>query len=209
MLGLIKKDLLLTKGNIKSIFVIVAVFILMSVSGEMELSVMLPVICVMLFCSTFSYDEFNDWNSYVITIPKGRKSAVRSKYLSTTILALITTLITCLVSVISGVINNNLVLNNILSSLAASILAVAIIVSLMYPLIYKYGVEKGRIGLFIMVFLVTILGGLLIKSVDNNLINNINNFLNSYGLILIPVISCILLYVSYLISNRIYSNKEF
>ena len=37
----------------------------------------------MMFISTFSYDEFNNWNSYVATLPNGRKNAIIAKYIAT------------------------------------------------------------------------------------------------------------------------------
>lgn len=80
----------------------------------------------------------------------------------------------------------------------------------MYPLIYKFGPEKGRLFLFVGVFLLTTIGGMALSSIDlNSEIPPILSFIDKYGFIIFPTIVLIVQYVSYLVSLKIYSNKEF
>ena len=73
MLGLIKKDFLLIKANLKSLSIIFIVFIVMMFQGSFDVAFVMPLLGIMMFISTFSYDDFNHWNSYAITFPNARK----------------------------------------------------------------------------------------------------------------------------------------
>lgn len=209
MLGLIKKDLLTIKGNLKSILVIFFVFIIMSFQNKSDFSFILPLICVMLFISTFSYDEYNNWNAYAITLPNGRKSVVKSKYIATIALALIATIITALISLIISITNNNFNVEETISSILGSISSVFIIQSIMYPLIFKFGVEKGRIFLFVGAFLITAVIGFIMNLIDLSSIEGMLKIFNNYWVIIIPVILVMMLFISYKISYKIYIEKEF
>lgn len=209
MLGIIKKDLFTIKGNFKSIVVIFLVFVLMSFQGKGNLSFILPIICIMLFISTFSYDEYNNWNAYAITCPNGRKNVVKSKYLATLLLVSIATIITLIISIIISYANNNIDIEKILSTMFGSLSSVILIQSFMYPLIFKFGIEKGRIALFVGVFAITALLGIILKNIDTTTLDNIFKIFNNYWVIIIPIIMLIILLISYKISYKIYLKKEF
>ena len=210
MLGLIKKDLLLIKSNIKLLLMIFTIYIITALEGELNLSIILPIIAIMLFISTFSYDEFNNWNSYVVTLPNGRKNAVRAKYISSIIIILITLGISLGASIFINYYKNNTInIIDILSSLSASLLSIVIIVSFMYPIIFKVGSTSGRIWMFIIVFIAVIIIEFISKFINIPDITNTLNIVEKYSYILIPIISIVLLVISYLISNKIYQKKEF
>ena len=69
MLGLIKKDFLLIKSNLKSITLILILYIIMSIQGSLVLTYIIPFLGVILLTSTFSYDDFNS-NNYDFLIGK-------------------------------------------------------------------------------------------------------------------------------------------
>lgn len=209
MLGLIKKDLFTIKGNLKSILVIFLVFVLLTLQGKSDLSFILPLIVIMMFMSTFSYDEYNNWNAYAITLPNGRKNIVKSKYLATLILVLISAIVTTIISIIVAATNNTLDLEKVLSVMMGSIFSVVLIEAIMYPLIFKFGIEKGRIGLFVGVFAITAIFGLLLKDVNVSSLSSFVKLLENYWMIIIPLFMLVLLSVSYQISKRIYLKKEF
>ena len=101
------------------------------------------------------------------------------------------------------------------ASTAATILGVIFVIALLMPFFYKFGVQKGRIMLFIAIMGISILIGIIISLFENaNL--NIASFFNSLEnmnfiiLILIAMaIMTIILYISYLASCKIFKNKEF
>ena len=79
MLGLIKKDLLMIKSNIKTLFIILVVYGVMAYQGQMDLSFILPFMSVMIMISTFSYDAYNKWDAYASCLPNGRQNSVRDR----------------------------------------------------------------------------------------------------------------------------------
>ncbi len=210
MVGLMKKDFLLIKANIKSMIIIFIVFFIFAFQGTFDIAFIVPIIGIMLFISTFSYDDFNNWNSYAVTLPDGRKNVVRAKYVASIILAVaLGTLCLAISMAISYVRTNNINFDDTLSLLMGTILSSVIIISLLYPIMFKYGATNGRIIMFIMIFGITGIGVMLEKFIDMTFLINMINELDNYMFIAVPVISIILLGISYLISSKIYINKEF
>ena len=210
MLGLIKKDFLLIKANLKSMVTIFIVYLILAFQGTFDVTFIVPLIGIMLFISTFSYDDFNNWNSYAVTLPNGRKNVVRAKYIASIILTVVLGIGALAIGIgISYTKTNNINLDEIISSLMGTMLSNVIIISLLYPIVFKFGATNGRIILFAVVFGIAGIGALIAQFVDTTPIINMINRLDSYSLIAIPIISVILIGISYLISNKIYQNKEF
>ena len=210
MLGLIKKDFLLIKANSKQMVIIFIVYLMLAFQGTFDVTFIIPLIGIMLFISTFSYDDFNNWNSYAVTLPNGRKNVVRAKYIASIILTIILAIVSLTIGIgISYTKTNSINLDEIISSLMGTMLSSIIIISLLYPIVFKFGATNGRIILFAVVFGIAGIGALIAQFVDMTFIINMINRLDSYALIAIPIISVILLGISYLISNKIYQNKEF
>lgn len=211
MIGLVKKDLLVIKSNLKIILaVLVALLLLISQEGGSSAIFILPIIGVMMFISTFSYDEFNNWNSYVVTLPNGRRNAIIAKYIATIIIIVILSLVSIITTTgFNYIMNGTINMTETTTTLLGTILSTSILVALLYPIMIQYGALNGRIIIFIVVIGIGVIGAILSKYVDvNNLINQINS-LESYGSILVPIISIILLGISYFISKKLFQKKEF
>ncbi len=210
MLGLIKKDLLMIKSNFKVLVILLFVYGMMAINGEIDLSFLLSIMSVMIVISTFSYDTYNKWDAYTVTLPEGRKNSVRAKYLVTILLTGLTTILVTLLSIIiSYSLAGKIDFEMLLATMLGSVFSASLIQSFMYPVIYKYGVEKARIGIFVVVFIITIIGGILFKNLDISLFSQTINFLNNYLEIILPVIMIVMVYLSYRISLRLYMKKEF
>lgn len=210
MLGLMKKDFLLIKANIKSMIIIFIVFLIFAFQGTFDIAFIVPIIGIMLFISTFSYDDFNNWNSYAVTLPDGRKNVVRAKYLASIILAVALGILCLVISMtISYVRANSMNFDDTISLLMGTMLSSVIIISLLYPIMFKYGATNGRIIMFVVIFGIAGIGVMLEKFIDMTFLMNMINELDNYMFIAVPVISIILLGISYLISSKIYINKEF
>ena len=210
MLGLIKKDFLLIKANLKSMISIFVIYIMLAFQGTLDATFIIPLIGIILFLSTFSYDDFNNWNSYAVTLPNGRKNVVRAKYIASTIFMIILAVVAFSIGIgISYIKTNSINLDEIISSLMGTMLSIVIINSLLYPIVFKFGATNGRIILFAVVFGIAGIGTLIAQFIDMTPIINIINKLDNYLLIVIPIIYIILLGISYLISSKIYQNKEF
>ncbi|WP_272864812.1 ABC-2 transporter permease [Clostridioides difficile] len=205
------KDLLNLKGNIKFILLFIIMFGFMSSLGDGNVNNFIGVIivlCTTMIVSTFSYDDLNKWDSYVLTMPINRNDIVLSKYLTMLIFSFIGVLVSLIVSVTIGYFKNTLILNETLL-INALILSISVCFgSLILPLIYKFGTERARL-LMILCFLVPTLALLVFKSILENISSpiSIEIILNTlvYSL---PFVAILLFVISYFISSKIYSKKE-
>lgn len=212
MLGLIKKDLFLLKSNLTYFLIIAVVYATLVIEGSFETSFMmiLPFIAIVMFLSTFSYDDFNKWNAYAITLPSGRKNIVKSKYISTIIIIIVSSLLGLLISyLISLLPNKSLDIKTAVEELFGSLLGVTIVISIMFPLIFKFGIEKARISIVVGVFGLAIIFGFLADFIDFEKLSGVTNILDKIWFIVIPLISTLFVLISYFISTRIYLKKEF
>ena len=208
MIGLIKKDFLIIKSNLKLIIAILFVFFIMAMQGQFDISFIPPFIVVMLFMSTFSYDEYNKWDSYVVTLPNGRKNVVKSKYIASLILIVFAIIVTILLEFLVGLTGSSLDFDKFISTLMGSTFAIVLFASIMYPLIFKYGIEKGRIGLFVLVIGIVGIIGIFQKVFKVDVSLSIISFFNSYWFVTLPLVLITILFISYKISEKIYLKKE-
>lgn len=210
MLGLIKKDLLTVKSNCKILAILLIVYSLWALNGDVDLLFIMIFMSVMLMISTFSYDAYNKWDAYAVTIPNGREYCVKAKYLTTIFLTAIITIIVTIIGIAITYYNKNQIdFENIFSVMIGSIFATTLLQSLMYPVIYKFGVEKARIGIFIIIVGITIIAGFISRYIDSSVFKNLTEFMNDYLLIALPIIMILMLCISYKISQSIYNKKEF
>ena len=207
MLGFIKKDLLLIKGNLKSLIFVILIYFLLMATGDFDISFIPPFLSTMIMLSTFSYDNYNNFDAYGITLPNGRRNIVLAKYLATIILVIITTLVTYLASILiscfKGEAINYLYL---LNSMMMIIVATTFVIIFMYPIVFKFGIEKARIAIFVIVFGIAIIGSIILPYLD---LTNIINFLDKYGLVVLPIFVIGFSLLSYFLSLKFYLKKEF
>ncbi|HBE9436255.1 membrane protein [Clostridioides difficile] len=211
MKGLILKDLLNLKGNVKFILLFIIMFGFMSSLGDGNINNFIGVIivlCTTMIVSTFSYDDLNKWDSYVLTMPINRNDIVLSKYLTMLIFSFIGVLVSLIVSVTIGYFKNTLILNETLL-INALILSISVCFgSLILPLIYKFGTERARL-LMILCFLVPTLALLVFKSILENISSPISIEIILNALVYsLPFVAILLFVISYFISSKIYSKKE-
>ena len=210
MIGFIKKDLAMIKSNFKLLGILIIVYTIMGLMGKMDISFILPFMCVMIMISSFSYDNYNKWDAYSISLPNGRKNSVKSKYITTILLTLIVSIITTLLSFAISYVNNKTInYEQILVTMLGVIFGTLLVLTFMYPTIYKFGVEKARIGIFLIVFGLVMIGGVLSKYINLSFIVKSLSFLENYIVIILIILMVIMVYISYKISEKIFYKKEF
>ena len=210
MIGFIKKDLAMIKSNFKLLGVLIIIYAIMGLMEKMDISFILPFMCVMIMISTFSYDNYNKWDAYSISLPNGRKNSVKSKYLTTILMTLIVAIITTLLSFAISYINIKTInYEQILVTMLGTVFGTLLVLTIMYPIIYKFGLEKARIGIFLLVFGIVIIGSLLASYIDLSSIFKSLSFLENYLVIILILLTIIMVYTSYKISLKIFSKKEF
>ena len=209
MLGLVKKDLLMIKGNIRQVILFLVVFLILAFQ-ENNIIVIVPVfVSMMVFITTFSYDEYNKWDAYAISLPVSRKNIVKAKYVASIILWAIALLVTVVITGIMGLFEQNINYFEMFGMILGCVFSIVLLEAIMFPLIFKFGVEKGRIGLFVGVFAIAGLLGFIFTGIDLENANGFIEIFNEYYYILLPLVAVILLVISYYVSKRIYLKKEF
>lgn len=211
MLGLVKKDLLMVKSNLKIIAIILIVFAIMALDGEGDLSFVPAMTSVMIFLSTFSYDEYNKFDAFAITFPNGRKNIVKSKYIASLFLIFLSIVLTIIATIGIGYMKKSIDLDYILSTSIGCIFVCILIQSILFPIIFKFGIEKGRIALFVGAFGISAIIALIakLKIFKMSISPVLLSFLESNLLLILLITSIFMLIFSYICSKRIYLRKEF
>ncbi len=218
MKGLIKKDLYNLssyKMTLLIALIFCSCFVLMDNInfGPVIFSVMLGMIAL----STFNYDETSKSEKYILSLPVTKKEIVLSKYVlgvfSSVLGAFLGMAITILLVEIYNMVNTSSAISYSIESLHSttigSIFGVSFIQAIQIPSIYKWGAERGRIQMFIIIVIIAVVGvllGSLLKGVD---VSTLTKIFNQYGLILIIIATILMYVISYKISLKIYKNKEY
>lgn len=153
MKGLLLKDWYLAKKYCKAFLLIALVFGIGSVfeSGNIFFVFYPLLLAGMTTVTLISYDEKSKWCAYSDTMPWERKTVVSSKYIFT-LGALGAYLFIVTVGQIGQAIYLHTFDGRSFFSLLSLLISIGLFVpSLMLPVIFKYGVEKGRIGYYVIV----------------------------------------------------------
>mgnify|MGYP005791612219 FL=1 len=209
MKGLILKDLLLIKGNARYILIFLVIFGLIALEGNDVLYFIPAFISMMMFMTTFSYDEYNKWDAYAITLPIKKENIVLSKYVGSTILLGIALILTFIISLVVGLVTEQLDMQKNITLLLGCGGAVLLVEAIMYPLLIKFGVEKGRIWVFLGIFLSSFIIGFIFQKVSLTIPENLMTFLSQYLPWILAAALLLILIISYTISKKLYLKKEF
>ncbi len=220
--GLIKKDLY-NLSSYKTSLIIVIIFCGIAIIGTGNINLGPIIICTiigMISLSTFSYDEISKSNKYILTLPTNRKEIIKAKYIlaigSTILGGILGIILTIIIANIMNYVRpENLIdLNyeSLITTTIGGMFGISLIQAIQIPSIYKWGAEKGRVQMFILVFILIVLvagvGYLIMKSSFNIDLAKIENIMQQYGLILLLALMAVMYYISYKVSNKIYSKKE-
>mgnify|MGYP001860355985 FL=1 len=217
MKGLILKDLLILKNQMRNILIVILGFILLSIWMEnyFYIAFIIPFYIIMLVISTFSYDDLNNSNTYIVALPYDRKTIVKARYVLSLISIITAFLIGLILSLVIPMFNSDMDFMSTFASCTATILSVILVIALLMPFFYKFGVQKGRMILFIAIMGISLLIGIILSLFENSNLKIAQFFsnlqqMNYIMLIAIAIIIMLLiLYISYVFSCKIYKNKEF
>lgn len=218
MKGLIIKDLLLLKRQrshiIFYVMLLFYVFYTLFLTEENSMIIVMSMLlCSMLTITTISYDDFAKWEKYALAMPISRKDIVKSKYILLGITVLGGTGIGLFVSLILDLIRNkSRVPENLLIAGVVSAIGICAI-SIMIPLIFKFGVEKSRLMLMGVVAIPSILVLSCYKMIQYFNIPKpsqatLDLFIKSLAFF-IPVLIFFIVLITYKISIRIFTKKDF
>lgn len=216
MKGLIIKDFKLLMMQ-KSFFItlaFVAVFFSITTDSVFVIG-FLTMICSMFVLSTISYDEFDNGNAFLFSLPITRKGYVIEKYIFGIMIGVISLVLSTIIACILTLFLNGTITNDLFLVSLFYIPVVLVLQSLMLPLQIKFGSEKSRIAIFIVVAIIFIIGYgfnelIRILNVDfTSLVNTVLTMNVSMILMIIMFLSLIIMFISCKISMKIIKNKEF
>lgn len=217
MKGLLIKDFKLMKMQKNFFIMIVVISFVVSLLTE-DVTFMLGFISFItsLFTiSTISYDEFDNGNAFLFSLPITRKDYVLEKYIFGLISGIMSLLLGTVISLVAIGITKTGSFNEIFLTAGSLFPTILLILSIMLPFILKFGGEKGRIAIIGVMGLIFVIGLLLIKTTEYLgidlyvLINKLPKFEPLVYIILFLLFSVVILGISYLISLTILKKKEF
>lgn len=217
MKGLLIKDFRLMRGQRTFFLAIIAISILTAVTSSNTLFAIsfLGFVCPMFVLSSISYDEFDNGNAFLFSLPITRKGYVFEKYIFGLILSISSLIFSTAVCLIISVIKNTVSINEIFITALTVFPAELLILSLMLPFQLKFGAEKGRIAIIAVLGGVSVISVILVKAAEAMNINlyELLNAVSKLGMqtffLLYLLISFIILIISYRISIKVINKKEF
>ncbi len=220
--GLLKKDLY-NLASYKASLIIIVLFCGIAIVGTEAInwgSIIICTIVGMIALSTFSYDEIAKSNKYILTLPTNRKEIVKEKFIlaigATILGGILGLLLTIIVANVMNYVRPENMINinyeSLITTTIGGMFGISLIQAIQIPSIFKWGVEKGRIQMFILLFIIIVIaagaGFLIMKSNLNINMEMLENFINQFGLVLLVALMIVMYSISYVVSYRIYKNKE-
>ena len=223
MKGLIIKDLL-NLSSYKTTLFLILIFCSMGMIGTDAVNaapIFITVMIGMIVLSTFNYDEASHAEKYILALPLTRKEIVMSKYVLAIVANILGSIVGILLTIIIVNIMNVIRPDDLIRLKQESLLVIAIggifvvafIQAIQIPSVYCFGAEKGRIQMFLLIFLLVLMivgVGFLITKIGFDInIKEINSFMNRFGIPILILVSAVLYYISYKISYKIFKKKEY
>lgn len=211
MKGLLLKDFYMMRSYCRAFLVIVAVFLAGAAADSNLFFIVYPLVMIgMLPLTLITYDEREKWDIYSGTLPYTREQLVRGKYLIGLVGVLAVLALTAAVQAvkmgISGSFSGKELLFLLLPLFGGGMLCPIFTL----PLIYKFGAEKGRIIYIGSVMVFCAVGALLMElnQVAASFIKVIMGIPEVVVCGVLPIAALVMYGVSYLISVKIYKNRE-
>ena len=220
--GLLKKDLY-NLATYKASLIIIILFCGIAIIGTESVQFAPIIICTivgMISLSTFNYDEIAKSDKYILTLPTNRKEIVKEKFIlaigATILGGLLGLFLTIIVVNVLNSIRPDNVINLDYESLIATTIGgmwgISLIQAIQIPSIFKWGAEKGRIQMFVLLFvIVAVVAGIAFLIMQTNFhidVEMLKNVIHQFGFIILVLTMVIMYYISYKISYKIYRNKE-
>jgi ABC-type transport system involved in multi-copper enzyme maturation permease subunit len=206
-MGLILKDLIVLKkqGRVALFLVLFYTAFSLTTQNISMLGSMVAMICTMLPITSMSYDERSKWDKYALSLPIQRKTVVISKYVLGVTLNLAAALLVALLNLILLRFIQDADPGEMMLITLATCMAMILLLSVLLPIMFKFGVEKGRLIMFAVIF-APFMAAMLLSRLNIPMPDE--RMLKMFAYASPVIVICILL-ISVNISIGIYSKKEF
>lgn len=223
MKGLILKDFYSMKIYTKTMVLLLIVYAAMGLYSRNVafLGSFLGVLCVILSTTSFTYDKYYKWDEYAVSLPVRRRTIVLAKYISTVLIILAAVLFTIVLSSLLELFDAHTISMEFLQkTFLTNYLTTGIFLlfpAILLPIMFKFGPDKGRIAMFIVVggmsLLVVALGQLASMYLPNAM-QDLKALLNSDAsllpvLLVLPLLILVVFILSYFIACAVYKRREF
>lgn len=205
MKGLIIKDLMTMKKSLKIVVGIIIFYSAYSIIFNTNFIAMIPALLLILVMSTFSYDEYNHWDKIAMSMPISPKQVIGSKFILTFLLGIYTGVGGLILSLIYSLVKN-VSIGESITALIGSVVACCAICFIIIPFFIKFGVEHGKLICILAIAAMVVLFYVIFRNTDMEQFGDISDALI---ISVIAVIFVLITAISYIVSVKIYSNKEF
>ena len=214
MKGLILKDLLNLRKNLKTIISMCLFYtLLFSTLNPTFLSGMITILFAMQILTTFSYDDYSKWNMYALSLPITKKQLVLSKYILGISFIIFGGVFSFILTSLLSLFKGSFILGDLVASIIGSTGIMILMILILLPLIFKYGVERSRIMLLAIFAIPTVLILIISKVLALTGIPFPSEEQLNALLPVICIIATLILiagsYVSYMTSVKIVTKKEY
>lgn len=153
MKGLLLKDMYLALKHFKAYIVLVVMFALLSVAetGNMFLIFYPCLLCGMMPVNLMAYDERSKWDIYTAVLPFTRAQIVASKYIFGLIGQGIILILVAVSNIVSMAYSGGIDWGYRSGIMGILVMLSAIATAVPLPFIFRMGVEKGRMGYYVMI----------------------------------------------------------
>ena len=216
MRGFMVKDLrlMLQRKNYLVVLFIIALFLTFQQSSMFAV-MYLTMLAVMFAISTINYDEYENGYPFLMTLPADRRTYVRAKYLLIVLVGIVGCLAgSTMCAVFLAKRGGEVSIEESIAEAVIYLLTAVLVADVMLPLQMKFGAEKGRMVLFLVIGAFAAAGGVYVKLLQkNDSLQEAVSAVSEMGMWVFVgclVVVCLLLtLLSYCISVRVMEKKEF
>lgn len=217
MKGLLIKDFKLMKAQKNFFLMLIAVVVGMGLFSDDTYFILgfLTLVVSLFTISTVSYDEFDNGNAFLFSLPISRTGYVMEKYCLGMILGGVSWVLSTLLVLAAGLLKGNGSFMDVLMTAPAILPLMLIILAVMLPFQLKFGGEKARIAIIGCIGILTLLGIIAVKAaafmgIDVvSLLDNLPPFSAGTLLAVFIAAALVILAVSAKISISVINKKEF
>ena len=203
MTGLLKKDLYVADKSGRLLLVLALVFSMVPSLGAFG-STYAMMMAFMLPLNSIAYDERCKWDRYAAMLPYKPEQIVWSKYVLSYIYTLLAECIIILGALVRSRLKDMLDMAEEIQTGMALVVAMLLITALGFPVLYRFGSEKGRL-----VMILVMGAGIGIALGIMSIFDGTPGQMSFQTLMLIGVAAAVALtLVSFRLSVRFYRNRQ-
>lgn len=210
IINLTKMSFTNLKSVYKQIWFIWIVWIGVAIFNPFFLNMLFGLSILLTLYQVMAYEDNNGINYLISFLPVKRSEYVISRYLLGIGSLLLSIIVIYIVHLVSTQINplKEVPIKILLPiSITSAILAMSVII----PLVLKFGINKGRVFMSIIIMVIAMAPISIISDISKNpkMIDNIMNIINNIGLpIIVSIINIVMILISIFISIKLYQHKE-